>query len=173
MIDREKKIIKKIKKEIDERFDSERACRKYLKNKRWPKTHKCPKCKHEHFYIRKLNRHIFYQCKECKCERALTSGTIFERSQVPLIDWFKMIRIVVLHQDVRTKTLQKYFKNISDSTVRRIREKIEVNLLKENAYKIFIGLIEDGKLERAKRRILKDKPELKKKLKREMRKKEK
>lgn len=73
------------------RFPNETACRKYLENKRWPQGDKsCPHCKS----IRKIYTYkdgITYKCADCKKQFSLTKGTIFEKTKIPLADWFYII----------------------------------------------------------------------------------
>jgi transposase-like protein len=69
---------------------------------RWPDgVIKCIRCGNDHVYACKAPRLWRWQCKQCgKTSRApyrfaLTTGTIFEETKKPLLDWFKALHIML------------------------------------------------------------------------------
>jgi len=67
-------------------FGTEEACLVALKQKRWPKGFRCPKCGHDHGYWiagRKL-----FQCGYCRHQTSVTAGTLFHSPNVPRVQWF-------------------------------------------------------------------------------------
>ena len=69
-------------------FPDEEACARYLTACRWPDGFRCPRCGNDRAYL--LTSHRRWQCAAPKCrhQTSLTSGTILERSKVPLTTWF-------------------------------------------------------------------------------------
>ncbi len=73
-------------------FNTEKKCRKRLEALRWPEGFKCPRCGHNHAYF--LEKRMLYQCRACKFQTSLTSGTIMHKTRTPLLKWFWAIYLV-------------------------------------------------------------------------------
>jgi transposase-like protein len=72
--------------EFQAKFNNEESCRTFLFKNRFPDGFVCPKCgAKEYVYMEK--RHIF-QCKHCRHQTSVTSGTIMHRTHLPLVKWF-------------------------------------------------------------------------------------
>jgi len=67
---------------------TEENARRYLAYVRWGGNPKCSHCGHQGPSTYDKNRKIFY-CGNCAKQFSVTTGTIFERSHLPLIKWFK------------------------------------------------------------------------------------
>jgi transposase-like protein len=82
--------------DFQEWFVSQETCLLYLTRLRWPEGYRCPKCDStECFYIKTRG---LYQCKGCKHQASATSGTIFDKTRVPLPKWFHMIFLLGRHR---------------------------------------------------------------------------
>lgn len=74
-------------------FPDQESARKYLEDRLWPNGVKCPTCKAgERITARKGG---FYRCNACKLDFTVRTGTIFERSHVPLHKWLYAIYLLV------------------------------------------------------------------------------
>lgn len=74
------------------KYRTEDDCREYLFQIRWPNGFYCFDCGHtECYYIR--TRKV-YQCKQCRKQHSLLSGTIFQDTHIPLMKWFWAIYLV-------------------------------------------------------------------------------
>jgi transposase-like protein len=71
--------------EFEKRFGSEKDCREYLFRLRWPNGFICPKCGGQR--VTRLG--AFYRCLDCRRQISATAGTIFHRSHIPLLVWFR------------------------------------------------------------------------------------
>ena len=78
--------------ELEDRFSSEEACRKYLFNLRWPEGFRCPRCDGIKAWP---VRQMLYQCSLCGHQTTVIAGTIFEGTRKPLMAWFRAIWWVV------------------------------------------------------------------------------
>ncbi len=76
-----------------ERFHGEDRCRANLEKLRWPDGVECPRCNSKRISRRK-NRHQF-QCKSCRYDFSVTSGTIFHDSHLSLWKWFLAVYLIV------------------------------------------------------------------------------
>ena len=70
---------------IFQRYPDERAARVYLEKRRWPTGVVSPCCAKSERITPRANG--FYRCNFCKTDFTVRTGTIFERSHVPLHKW--------------------------------------------------------------------------------------
>jgi transposase-like protein len=85
--------------------DAESA-RKYLESKLWPNGAICPKCKAgDRITARKGG---YYRCNACPLDFTIRTGTIFERSHVPLHKWlYAMYLLVTARKGISSMQLAK------------------------------------------------------------------
>jgi transposase-like protein len=70
--------------------------RQYLERKRWDETGRlCPHCSHAHSVARGGERTGYYRCCKCKAEFTVRTGSVFERSHIPLDKWILAIYLMV------------------------------------------------------------------------------
>jgi transposase-like protein len=85
-------------KQFQDMFPDEQACCAYLVGKRWPKGVHCPRCGATEPTELKGNP-WHWQCYECAPETSYRfshiTGTIFENTNKPLRDWFKVIHLIL------------------------------------------------------------------------------
>ena len=75
-----------------ETFPDEESARHYLEARLWPNGVKCPDCKSgERITVRKDG---YYRCNQCKEDFTVRTGTIFERSHIPLHKWLMATHIM-------------------------------------------------------------------------------
>jgi transposase-like protein len=77
-------------------FPTEDHCRAYLKDNRWPEGVSCPRCGHEKVYA--VAFHYRWVCKNCSPNGyrfSVIAGTIFENTNKPLRDWFRVIHLML------------------------------------------------------------------------------
>lgn len=89
-----------------ELFPDEPSARKYLEGRLWKDGVTCPECKSkERITIRKDS---FYRCNACKLDFTVRTGTIFERSHVPLHKWvYAMYLLVTARKGISSMQLAK------------------------------------------------------------------
>jgi transposase-like protein len=78
-------------------FPDEDACRAYLVARRWPDGVKCPRCGNPSVYDLK-SRKWHWQCENCAPDGyrfSHTVGTIFENTNKPLRDWYRVIHLML------------------------------------------------------------------------------
>src|SRR5208337_4990597 len=92
--------------EIFKRFPDQESARKYLESRMWPNGPKCPHCKSgERITARKGG---YYRCNACKEDFTVRTGTIFERSHVPLHKWlYAMYLLVTARKGISSLQLSK------------------------------------------------------------------
>ncbi len=78
-------------------FPDGNTARKYIENGRWKNAVVCPACNNStSITCRKGNRLGYYRCRDCSLEFTVRTGTIFERSPIPLSKWiFAIYKVLV------------------------------------------------------------------------------
>ena len=92
--------------ELEKKFSTQRKCEKFLQLKRWPGGAMCPRCgTNQPYYTRSLKK---WECRKCRYQFSVTSGTIFHRSRTPLKKWFIAIWLICnSKKGVSAKQLQR------------------------------------------------------------------
>jgi transposase-like protein len=85
--------------------DAETA-RLYLEARLWPNGAVCPTCSgQDRITVRKGG---FYRCNKCKTDFTVRTGTIFERSHIPLHKWvYAMYLVVTARKGISSLQLAK------------------------------------------------------------------
>ena len=75
-------------------FPDDASCLAYLARLRWPDGFVCPSsgCDGRDAWL--TDRHL-YVCTSCRRQVSLTAGTIFEKTRVPLVQWFRAAWLVM------------------------------------------------------------------------------
>jgi transposase-like protein len=87
-------------------FPDQESARKYLEARLWPNGVKCPACKAgDRITARKQG---FHRCNACQLDFTVRTGTIFERSHVPLHKWlYAMYLLVTARKGISSMQLAK------------------------------------------------------------------
>lgn len=72
--------------EFEARFSTERACRGYLFQLRWPDGFCCPRCGGRKSWPKS---DLLLECAGCGYQASVTAGTIFQDTRKPLTLWFR------------------------------------------------------------------------------------
>src|SRR5580658_2207483 len=84
--------------QFDKLFKTPDDCIRYLVARRWPEGVRCPRCGSERVYpVRTMEFH--WQCYTCTTESYRFShltGTIFENTNKPLKDWFRVAHLMLV-----------------------------------------------------------------------------
>src|ERR1700688_2356771 len=86
--------------QFDKLFPDEEHCRAYLIVRRWPEGVVCPRCGNPKVYALASGHH--WQCTQCAPGGSTgyrfshLSGTIFENTNKPLKDWFRVVHLMLV-----------------------------------------------------------------------------
>jgi ribosomal protein L37AE/L43A len=76
------------------RYGTEAQCRAALVEARWPGGFRCPACGDQTASTFRRDARRYWQCRACRHQCSLTSGTLLEHSRLPLTKWFLAIYLV-------------------------------------------------------------------------------
>jgi transposase-like protein len=78
--------------ELIARFQTEDDCKAFLAERRWPEGVHCPRCGNAKVWVVK-SKPFHWLCKGCNKNGyrfSVITGTIFENTKYPLVEWFKV-----------------------------------------------------------------------------------
>jgi transposase-like protein len=84
-------------KELETQFPDEASCKAYLQAHRWPTEISCPRCGNAKIYALEFKA-FHWQCHNCEPQGyrfSVLVGTIFENTNKPLTDWFRVIHLML------------------------------------------------------------------------------
>ena len=92
--------------QLFERFPDKESARVYLESRLWPNGVVCPVCKAgERITVRKAG---YYRCNACSEDFAVRTGTVMERSHIPLHKWlYAMYLLVTARKGISSMQLAK------------------------------------------------------------------
>jgi hypothetical protein len=109
----------------------EDACRAYLVARRWPNGVNCPRCGNVKVY--KLASGFHWQCEACAKDGyrfSCIAGTIFENTNKPLRDWFKIAHLMLTgKKEMSARQLGRYMGFGSVKTAWLMAHKIRTALI--------------------------------------------
>jgi transposase-like protein/ribosomal protein L37AE/L43A len=82
--------------ELEQRFTTSDACRKYLYSLRWPNGFVCPHCGHGEAWPMKGG---LWLCGQCRYQASVTAGTVFQDSHLALTTWFRAMWYVTTQKN--------------------------------------------------------------------------
>ena len=92
--------------ELFEMFPDQETARFYLEGRLWPQGPLCPVCGLGEGITERKDG--FYRCNQCKEDFTVRTGTIFERSHVPLHKWvYAMYLLVTARKGISSLQLSK------------------------------------------------------------------
>jgi transposase-like protein len=92
--------------QVFELFPDEAAARTYLEARRWPNGVICPACQEAKRITPRKGG--FFRCNACKADFTVRTGTIFERSHIPLHKWiYAMYLLMTARKGVSSLQLGK------------------------------------------------------------------
>src|SRR5713226_1243418 len=92
--------------QLFEMFPDQETAREYLEGRLWPNGPRCPVCGMGERVTMRADG--FYRCNQCKEDFTVRTGTIFERSHVPLHKWvYAMYLLMTARKGISSVQLSK------------------------------------------------------------------
>ena len=129
--------------EMLERFRSQADCIAHLENLRFHDKPYCPHCEGHKVGRKKENSLIGrWNCYECGSSFNVLSGTIFEKTKIPLILWFlAIVYVIKSKKGISSPQLSRYI-GTSVTTSWRMLNKIRSEMLNEINSIYLSGIVE-------------------------------
>ena len=92
--------------QLFEMFPDAESARLFLESRIWPDGPVCPTCKASENVTKRKGG--FYRCNPCKLDFTIRTGTVFERSHIPLNKWlYAMYLLVTARKGISSMQLAK------------------------------------------------------------------
>ena len=78
--------------EFEKSFTTDKQCREYLFQLRYPEGFNCPHCSFDKVWHTARGK---FQCQNCRKDNSVMAGTIFQDTHIPLTIWFRAIWHIV------------------------------------------------------------------------------
>jgi len=112
--------------ELFQMFPDAETAREYFEKRRWPDGAICPACdERERIGKRKGG---FYRCNSCLADFSVRTGTIFERSHVPLHKWLAALVIISERPEIPSEQLARELGDMTQKTAWLILERVRAAL---------------------------------------------
>lgn len=92
--------------EFNKKYGTEKQCQEYFYKIRWGNGFKCPKCGCEkHYRIKEYK----FKCanNECYYQSTLTTGTLLEKTHLPLTTWYRAIWYITSNDKIIKQELKE------------------------------------------------------------------
>ena len=100
------------------------TARVYLEERRWGGSPVCPICGGGQNITARQGRRIgYYRCRDCENEFTVRTGTIFERSHVPLQKWMYALHLLASGEEVSALQLSRRI-GVTRKTARLVLERL-------------------------------------------------
>ena len=80
--------------EFMQQYGTEAKCYRALYRARWPRGFRCPACGDRRRSQFRRGRQAYYQCRACRHQTTLLSGTLLEATKLPLHTWMLAIHLL-------------------------------------------------------------------------------
>lgn len=114
--------------ELFSEYGTEEQCRQSLFDWKWPDGFICPECSSDSYCALKCRN--LYQCNHCHHQTSITSGTLFENTNLPLTKWFLAIHLITQSKTGLSALELKRQIGVSYNTAWSIKQKI-MQVMKE------------------------------------------
>lgn len=134
--------------EFFEQFGTEQQCERSLEKARWPHGFVCPECGGVHASQFSVEGRSYWQCRGCRHQTSLRSGTIFHSSKLPLRKWFQSMFLISQSKNQVSALELKRQLGVSWPTAWRVKQKLMQVMVEREADRILQGdvVIDDAYL---------------------------
>ncbi len=105
-------------------YGTEAKCRRALFRTRWPKGFRCPRCSGRARSRFERGAQTYHQCRDCRHQTTLVSGTIFAATKLPLTTWFLALYLLTSTKTNLAALELKRHLGVSYRTAWRLKHKV-------------------------------------------------
>lgn len=127
--------------DFQKEFFTDEACAKHLSEQRWALGFKCLACGHDKFW-HLANRRLL-DCKACRHQTSITSGTIFHKTRTSLLKWYWLLYLMAMNKvGVSVAEIHRILEIGSYQTAWLMAHKIRKAMRDRDARYLLAGLVE-------------------------------
>jgi hypothetical protein len=123
-------------------YGTEAKCYRALYRSRWPKGFRCPSCNDRRRSRFRRGAQVYYQCRACRHQTTLISGTLFEGTKLPLTTWFIAIYLLTSTKTNLSALELKRHLGVRYRTAWRLKHKIMQAMLEREETRQLAGFVQ-------------------------------
>jgi transposase-like protein len=123
-------------------YGTEAKCRRALFRSRWPKGYRCPACEGRLSSQFRREGQLYYQCRACRHQSTLLSGTVFEATKLPLTTWFLAIHLLTSTKTNMAALELKRHLGVSYRTAWRLKHKVMEAMMRREEPRQLNGFVQ-------------------------------
>ena len=110
--------------EFFQQYGTQAQCEAALEQSRWPNGFRCPACRCSLHTMFERGGRKHWQCRRCRHQATVTSGTIFADTKVPLTRWFLAMHLLTQAKNNVSALELKRHLGVSYPTAWRMKHKL-------------------------------------------------
>lgn len=123
-------------------FGTEAQCAQAVKAGRWPQGFACARCASPDHYVVGHGARKLFQCKQCRHQTSLTSGSLMEHTKLPLTTWFLAIFLISQAKTGLSALALKRHLGVSYPTAWKLHHKINSALAEQDSTQRLGGTVQ-------------------------------
>jgi transposase-like protein len=123
-------------------YGTEEQCKQALEAMRWPQGFRCPVCQGSRCSGYERGGRRYWQCSHCRHQTTVTSGTIFEATQLPLTTWFLAMHLLTQSKNNVSALELKRHLGVSYPTAWAVKHKLMQVMADRDEGLILTGRVE-------------------------------
>ena len=123
-------------------YGTEAKCRRALFRSRWPKGYRCPACAGRLSSRFRRGGQIYYQCRACRHQTTLLTGTLFEATKLPLMTWFLAIHMLTSTKTNMAALELKRHLGVTYRTAWRLKHKVMEAMMQREESRQLSGFVQ-------------------------------
>ena len=123
-------------------YGTESKCYRALYKSRWPRGFRCPACEGSRRSRFVREGRVYYQCRKCRHQTTLTSGTLFQGTQLPLATWMLALYLLTSTKtDLSALELMRHL-GVNYKAAWRIKHKVMQAMAEREATRKLDGFVQ-------------------------------
>jgi transposase-like protein len=123
-------------------YGTEAKCYRALYRSRWPDGFRCPSCGGARRSRFRREGRVYYQCRRCRHQTTLTSGTLFQSTQLPLRTWMLALYLLTSTKtDLSALELMRHL-GVTYKAAWRIKHKVMQAMAEREAPRRLDGFVQ-------------------------------
>ncbi len=128
--------------EFMHKYGTEAKCYRALYKARWPRGFRCPACHGRRRSRFRREGRVYYQCRGCRHQTTLTSGTLFAHTKLPLTTWMLALYLLTSTKTNLSALELKRHLGVNYKAAWRIKHKVMQAMTEREAARRLDGFVQ-------------------------------
>jgi transposase-like protein len=128
--------------DFTQRYGTEAKCYRALYKARWPHGFRCPVCQGRARSRFRREGRVYYQCRACRHQTTLVSGTIFQGTRLPLKLWFQAFYLLTCTKTNLSALELKRHLGVNYKAAWRLKHKVMQAMMEREETRTLDGFVQ-------------------------------